>query len=149
MAIDARMANAKRMMTPCTATIDGVKACMSEWFMGLRGVKGNLEQCAVVESGAEQNCSPEAQGRRRRCGSPGSGSLNLTALIFWEARRGFNRSPTEDRLRRSHLRTPPTEHMARPESLDLVRPCQAELAPKRKAAPDGWRGWWGWHSVSS
>ena len=34
MAMDARMANAKRMITPCTATIDGVKGCMSEWFHG-------------------------------------------------------------------------------------------------------------------
>lgn len=72
--MDARMANAKRTIAPCTATIDtvtidGVKGYSSECFTCLRGVKSELEQCAVVCRSAEQNCSPGAH----RAGVAGAG----------------------------------------------------------------------------
>ncbi len=73
-AMDARLANAKRTIAPCTATIDtvtidGVKGYSSECFTCLRRVKSKLEQCAVVCRSAEQNCSPGAH----RAGVAGAG----------------------------------------------------------------------------
>jgi hypothetical protein len=56
MARDARMANAKRRIAPCVATVDtatvtGVKGRLIECFMSLRGVRAATE-CAVIKRGA-------------------------------------------------------------------------------------------------
>jgi hypothetical protein len=70
MAMDVRVANAKRRIVPWVATVDtvpanGGKGFLIECFMSLRGVKV-LTECAVIERGADFACRWHCAAKRTK-----------------------------------------------------------------------------------